>query len=591
MRYVFVSPAHSAGVTSLSWHPWGRFLASGSHDSTVRVWDVESGREVRRFGGYLDWVGDVAWSPSGEFLAAAYPTYGREGFVVVWRVDVAEEVAVFDDFPGPPMCVVWSRDGGRLFVGDSRGFVSVLDFGSGDVVGRFKVGSDFVHNMVLSPDGRYLACLAPGPPVIVWDLVSWRSVRRFNGDECVAWSPDGRYLAARDPDSVSDLVVWDFESGDVVRRVKGGDYEVISVAWSPDGKYLAVGRRDNVVDVLRTDDWSRVFSLRSSFTGAFLVWSPDGRYIAGSPHGEYVCVWSATDGVRRKSWSFDMFEINALALSSDDRFVAVSLRSEDLYTGVFVVRDASNGSEVWRWGSEYLVSDVAWSPDGRYFVFVNEHAYVIMFDILGKRRVWVYQDEELVFNRVAWSRDNRYIVGLGDDDFLCVWDAFTGKPLRFFEFDYVSMGYSPFSPDSRFIVLSLKKGVSVFDAWSGEQVMDLESAPGEMSYVSWSPCGRFIAGVKGDVIYVWDAISGDLLTTFDASRDWVIGLVWLSDSRYIVSAGENGFVRVWDIDSSSEATVFRVRHALSALSVSRNDVLAIGCKSCDIILLYPRDKL
>jgi len=342
---------------------------------------------------------------------------------------------------------------------------------------------------------------------------------------------------------------------------------------------------------LRTGDWSRVFSLEFSFTGAFLTWSSGGWYIAGSTHGEYVCVWSAGDGAWHKSWGFKMFEIYALALSPDARFVAVSLGYRGEFSGKFVVLETSGGSEVYKQSVDCVIHDVAWSPDGRYFIYIDDCDNVDIVDVLSRKAVWGEHYEDLSFRNVAWSPDGRYILGW-DVKSIYVLEAFTGRLLRSFRFDDVYMGGSPFSPDGRYIVLSPGKGVSILDVLSGELVMDLRDVPGDMLHLAWSPCGRFIAGLRDGVVHVWDASSGDLLTTFSVPRrDFVIGLAWLYGSSRIVTAGENGFVRVWDLDSGSEVAVFRVRHALSALSVSRDDVLAVGCKSCDVILLYPRDVL
>ena len=61
--------------------------------------------------------------------------------------------------------------------------------------------------------------------------------------------------------------------------------------------------------------------------------------------------------------------------------------------------------------------------------------------------------------------------------------------------------------------------------------------------------------------------------------------------EFVFPRGVMGSSGVRFVDSGSEVAVFRVRHALSSLSVSRDDVLAVACESCDVILLFPRDVL
>ena len=60
---------HSAGISSLSFAPDGRTLASGSNDATIRLWDVVALREKSRLTGHAGLVNSVAFSPDGKTLA------------------------------------------------------------------------------------------------------------------------------------------------------------------------------------------------------------------------------------------------------------------------------------------------------------------------------------------------------------------------------------------------------------------------------------------------------------------------------------------------------------------------------------------
>ena len=63
---VFVQLGHSSGVTSVVFSPSGTQALSGSRDGMLKLWDVETGREIRTFSGHSHNVWSVEFSPDGQ---------------------------------------------------------------------------------------------------------------------------------------------------------------------------------------------------------------------------------------------------------------------------------------------------------------------------------------------------------------------------------------------------------------------------------------------------------------------------------------------------------------------------------------------
>ncbi len=61
---------HSKSVNSIAFSPDGKYLASGSADSTIKLWSVESQNEVITLQGHCYPVLSVAFSPDGKYLAS-----------------------------------------------------------------------------------------------------------------------------------------------------------------------------------------------------------------------------------------------------------------------------------------------------------------------------------------------------------------------------------------------------------------------------------------------------------------------------------------------------------------------------------------
>ena len=58
---------HGAWIACVAFSPNGHHILTGSHDSTARLWNVETGREVQRFEGHTGWVRSVSFFPSGDY--------------------------------------------------------------------------------------------------------------------------------------------------------------------------------------------------------------------------------------------------------------------------------------------------------------------------------------------------------------------------------------------------------------------------------------------------------------------------------------------------------------------------------------------
>ena len=56
----------------MAFSPDGKYLASGSHDNTVKVWNVEAQKEVTTLQGHSSAVTSVAFSPDGKKLLLTY---------------------------------------------------------------------------------------------------------------------------------------------------------------------------------------------------------------------------------------------------------------------------------------------------------------------------------------------------------------------------------------------------------------------------------------------------------------------------------------------------------------------------------------
>ncbi len=79
---------HSYSVISVTFSPDGKYLASGSHDKKIKLWSVESQKEVTTLQGHSKAVRSVAFSPDGKYLASG----SVDSTIKLWSIESQKEV-------------------------------------------------------------------------------------------------------------------------------------------------------------------------------------------------------------------------------------------------------------------------------------------------------------------------------------------------------------------------------------------------------------------------------------------------------------------------------------------------------------------
>ena len=122
MRLRCICRGHQGYIGRIAWSPCGRFIASPSEDKTIRIWDTETGVSLSILNG---WASDVAWSPTSKRLAIA-SQYGPSR---IWSIESKKDKSVA---LGPSRCssVVWRPKSQCIVSGRLEGGLNITDTSS-----------------------------------------------------------------------------------------------------------------------------------------------------------------------------------------------------------------------------------------------------------------------------------------------------------------------------------------------------------------------------------------------------------------------------------------------------------------------------
>jgi WD40 repeat protein len=243
-------PAHPAPVHGLALSPDGKLLATAGFDGLVKLWDADSGKEVRALAGHTGPVYAVAFSPDGQTLASC----SEDKTVRLWSV----------------------ADG--MSAKELKGHGGVVD------------------GLAFAPDGRHIASCSADKSVRLWDVAEGKdkSLGGHGGTAyAVAFAPDGKLLASAGADALVKL--WDVPEQKPLKDLKGHDGPVSTVLVLPDGPLSAgFDRTLRLWDADAGTEKAKLGPLPDDPFG--LAASKDGRRVAVAGYGGHVAVWDVTAG-------------------------------------------------------------------------------------------------------------------------------------------------------------------------------------------------------------------------------------------------------------------------------------------------------
>lgn len=232
-------------------------LVSTGSDTTVRLWDAATGRELRQLTGVeKSWFSSVAFAPDGRLVAAdsslSHDTTAH--LIYLWDAATGKLLHRLVGHDKLVQAVAFSPDGQLLLSASWDNTLALWGPVTGKEVRRLKGHTKGVRTAAFSPDGRLLASAGQDGTVRLWEVQTGSEIRTLEAwASSLVFSPDGRMLASVngllwnnvEPDN--KIRLWDVLTGEPVARLAGHPDGVSLLLFSPDGKVLVSGSDDSTL--------------------------------------------------------------------------------------------------------------------------------------------------------------------------------------------------------------------------------------------------------------------------------------------------------------------------------------------------------
>ncbi|HEV2394038.1 MAG TPA: protein kinase [Verrucomicrobiae bacterium] len=527
---------HNGLVASAQFSPDGRRLVTMC-GASAWVWDAQDGRKLAELqtGGKLSLL-LAQFSPDGSsIITAAWDQVrvwdAKNGRVLTMLPQLGSSFARSAQF---------SPDGKRIVTASGDGSARVWDAQSGQQL--MTLGHILpVASAQFSPDGKSILTTTWGGTVQIYDAQSGQLLPghgiQDNRVNSAQFSPDGTRIV-----TASGAVArgWNARSGQPLTEPLQHNSVVNSAQFSPDGKRILTASRDGTVRVWEMQNGQPPLAEILKQAGfASAQFSPDGTRIL-TVWGNWVCVWDAKSHQplteRLQHYSF----VNAAQFSPDGKRILT--RAGDQVR----VWDAQDGHPLTApLKHDGWVQSAQFSPDGSRIVAASTDGTVRLWDVQSGQQLRELLKQTAPVSSAQYSPDGERIVTASGDGTVRVWSAQSGQPSTELQHaNLVAVNSVQFSPDGKRIVTVSQNGTAqVWDAQSGQPLTQLG---GEVNSAQFSSDGERLLTVSGSAAQVWDVRSGLPLTEPLQHAGLVSSAQFSPDGRRIVTAAEDGTARVWD---------------------------------------------
>lgn len=274
-------------VTSLDWNCDGSLLATGSYDGYARIWTTD-GRLASTLGQHKGPIFALKWNKRGNYILSA----GVDKTTIIWDAASGQCTQQFSFHNAPALDVDWQTNNSFASCSTDQ-TIHVCKLGVDKPIKSFSGHTNEVNAIKWDPQGNLLASCSDDMTLKIWSMKADNAVHDLQAHSkeiyTIKWSPTGPGTANPNMNLIlasasfdSTVRLWDVERGACIHTLTKHTEPVYSVAFSPDGKFLASGSFDKCVHIWSTQSGQLVHSYKGT-GGIFEVcWNSRGDKVGAS---------------------------------------------------------------------------------------------------------------------------------------------------------------------------------------------------------------------------------------------------------------------------------------------------------------------
>lgn len=532
---------HEMTVTSLEFSSDGKYIISGSYDKSVRIWEVVSGKEYFSMTGE-DALTDVALDPRLRFfVTAGYNRSGHQDSATVYNFKTKQKIIRLpinaDEGRGYGVSLSISPDGEWIGFGEDNRLVNVYKTSTWEKVHTFQYEEGWCGGcstmLTFSPDNRFLYMASHNGPFKKYDLSTGKLIKVYEEKSedltGIAVSRNGKILARS---TEKNVVMWDESTGAQIATVPAaekGDFH--KIRFTNDSQRLFITSDDNTAFA-----WNIISGKKEMILTGFL----NGRDMGGLNYDPNFYWQSAiAKYVRFK---------NSLLISRDGKTLikgkfGTRVKQWDIATGKSVMEFVGHKKAV-------LCYDL--SADGKKLLTGGGDGKIILWDLpTGDSLKVIETYREPIFD-IHFNSDETQVASCSWDATMKIHDLQSGKLVTYIDFQTNAAYNMLLHPNDLYLISArLDNSLQLWEIDTRTAVRNFVGHTDVISSIRMSQDQKTLMSTSWDgSIRLWDIGTGLMTKKLKGHQGAVYTAIFSADGKYVYSGGADRTIRVWDLATS-----------------------------------------
>ncbi|MBF0266068.1 MAG: caspase family protein [Gammaproteobacteria bacterium] len=540
---------NSDQVKDLAISPNGYWIATGGKDKTMKLWDSATGKKIQIFTGHKRQVNALTFSHNGEHLISA----GNDKIIKVWDTKTAKLIKQYRGHKKNIQAIAVSSDGKWLASsGDDKTILiwQIKDNHSNNkIVKKLKKHKRAIKTTTFSSDGKYMVSAGEDKQIFLWELASGQVIKTFKGHtktiNAVDFSADGQEIISASDDNT--LRLWSIKSGKNTKVYKGHKNKVISAAFSPNGRFILSGSQDKTMRLWgkSTAKALHIYKGHASLAND-IDYSSDNQYLISAHDDKSLKLWNPITGENIKTFNRHSAAARTVVFSSNGQYLASG--SSDNSIKVWAV-DTDN-YPINLTGHSASVNQVLFTKDNKVLSASSDNT-IRLWDIHNQEILKTFKKHNRAINSIALSPTENQFVSTSKDNTIRIWNIDTGKSEVLYNSEYPINKINYLNDGKHLVAVGFD--VLLMRLSDGKIIRRFKGHSALVNDVSITKNDEFLLTASWDnTVKLWDLSSGELIKTFLAHYGGVNSVSFDNSDKKFSTAGIDGSIKIWDLQKQQE---------------------------------------